>query len=139
VPRWLGREQAPLHAPVDAESTSPAAVGEDEQEILLVPAADGIDVVVVGVPAGADVEVVWLAGTSARIAAGAGARYAIADGRAMATAGNGPVRIGIPRSAPRISITINGRTVYEGTSEDGDARDVARRWADGIVFLASEP
>jgi hypothetical protein len=139
VPVWLGLEEPATAGHGDPESVPASPPRDDEQEILLVPAGDGIDIIVEAVPAGADVEVVWLPGSSARISAGTGARYAIADGRAIATAGEGPVRIGIPRSAPRISITINGRTVYEGTSEEGDARDVARRSADGIVFLASDP
>ena len=136
LPGWLGMEEDGTDA---AAFVEPIEGGDEEQELLLVPAGNGIDSVVWRAAAGGDIEVVWREGASARSSAGPGARYAISDGRAIATAAGGPIRIGVPRSAPRISITINGRMVYEGTGTDGEARDVVSRSDDRIVFLASEP
>jgi hypothetical protein len=67
---------------------------------------------------GREVEVLWLAGTNAWVTAGPGARYSVGDGSATVRAPNGPVRLGIPRSAPWVSLRINGRMVYEGAGDD---------------------
>ncbi len=133
---WLWPQSGPVgHTPAPAGEGTAAP----EQEIVLVPVGDGIEIVLDEVTPGTEVEVVWLEGNTARLTAGPGARYSIGDGVARASTPVGPVRIGIPRSAARISVTINGRMVYEGTGSEGEDRQVVSRSDSGIVFLASMP
>jgi len=136
---WLGVDD-PAPSPHDAAIAAPTAAPQTPSEaVVLVPAADGIDIELTDVAPDSEVELTWIAGTTAQVACGPGARYAVAEGQARAAAPNGPVRLGIPRSTPRISITINGRLVYSGTSEEATVGDVVRRSAGGLVFTVPLP
>ena len=135
VRAWLGlNDEAP--SPHDTAISAPVLVPETPSEtVVLIPAGAGIEIELLDLPADSEVELAWLDGSTAQVSGGPGTRYAVADGQARATAPNGPVRLGIPRSAPRISIAVNGRMVYRGTSEEADVADVARRTANGLVFV----
>lgn len=134
---WLGIG-GPEAAVSDGTGTA-ITTQESAEGTILIGAANGIDIVINGVTPGTEVEVVWLAGETARIAGGADAVYSVGDGRAEVTVTGGPVRVGVPRSASPISITINGRMVFQGSSTDAQVTDVSTRSDDRIVFLAPEP
>jgi hypothetical protein len=134
VRAWLGLEDdAP--SPHDAALATPPSTPEAPDEaVVLVPAGDGIEIELTDIAPGSEVELTWITSTTAQVAGGPGARYSVGDGQARAAAPQGPVRLGIPGSAPRISITINGRLVYTGTSAEADVGDVVRRSEGGLVF-----
>jgi hypothetical protein len=138
IPAWLGLADPPPATRIVPMESPPETGAPGEQELLLVTVTNGIDVVIEEAPAGSNVELTWLPGTTARIAAGPGARYTAADGRVSATAPSGPIRIGIPRSASSITIRLNGRMVYRGTSVDAETLDVVRRSDEEIVFLVPD-
>lgn len=131
---WLGIDPVEPSAHDAAVATPPVSTTPPGETVVLIPAADGIDIELTQVVAGSEVELNWLTGTSAQLAGGPGARYTVGEGHAQAAAPNGPVQLGIPRSALHISITINGRRVYSGTSEEADVGDVVRRSPGGLVF-----
>jgi hypothetical protein len=131
---WLGLEDDAPSAHDEALATPPPAGEVSDEAVVLVPAGDGIEIELTDVTPDSEVELTWLSGATAQVAGGPGARYSVGDGQARAAAPNGPVRLGIPRSAPRISITINGRLVYSGTSAEADVGDVVRRSESGLVF-----
>jgi hypothetical protein len=123
VPGWLGRGES---RPASASGLSEAApaVGVEAtpeampQEAVLVPVGPRLELFVEEVAPGREVEVLWLEGSTAWISAGPGARYSVAGAGATVRAPNGPVRLGIPRTAAWVSLRINGRMVFEGTSDE---------------------
>ncbi|HSM04719.1 MAG TPA: hypothetical protein VK858_08845 [Longimicrobiales bacterium] len=136
IPAWLGLGDPVPVEPAAPVVESPASGGTAEaQEVLVVAVTEGIDIVIRELPPGTEVRMVWLAGTNAQIAAGPGARYTAGEGRVAATAPVGPIRMGIPRSASSITISLNGRMVYRGTSAEAETAEVARFSDQGFVFL----
>lgn len=78
---------------------------------------EGIRVSLASVAAGAAVELIWVDEPVARILAGEGTSYSFAEGRAEAIVAPGPVRIEISRSAPSVSLSVNGRMIFEGSAD----------------------
>lgn len=105
----------------DATTVPPEAVAAIAQEAheggIVVSVPDGrIDVVLTGVQAGSRLDVVWRDAATARISAAAGSSFSYAEGRAEARVSAGPVRVELPRYAPVVSISVDGRTYLRRSS-----------------------
>ena len=137
LPIWLGQNVP--DTPSHDVSAEPGVGAGSSQEAILVPAGDGIEIVLNDVADGAEVELSWVAGATARVATGPGVKYSVAEGRVSATAPGGPIRLGIPRTAPTVSIVINGRTVFRIPSPEGETSDLAARSTERIFFRAINP
>jgi hypothetical protein len=126
-------------------ATPEPAVASADQEALPAGAIevaipdDGIRVSLVSVSAGEPVELVWVDERVARIFAAEGSSYSYAEGRADATVAPGPVRVEIYRGAPSVSLSVNGRMIFEGSA--GAPRVLASalvRDRDRVVFTFEE-
>jgi len=128
---WLrGGESSIAVDPLTGDPIGEAGAGVS----LLVDGA--VEVELAGVEEGSEVSVVWSEGSLLRLWAGPGSTYDIAAGRAGARVAAGPVVIEAPRSASRVSITINERMVFLGSPGDPGIIGVVRQTEDSIVFLA---
>jgi hypothetical protein len=83
----------------------------------VVSVPDGrIEVVLTGVQPGSRLDVVWRDAATARVSAAAGSSFSYAEGRAEARVTAGPVRVELPRYAPVVSISVDGRTYLRRSS-----------------------
>ena len=122
VPGWMGIGDAgPTHVEEAPVEGAPAVEADVPQEAVLVPVAERLEIRVEDVPAGRDIELLWLDGPTAWVTAGPGATYSVGEGSATVRAPGGAVRIGIPRTAPLVVVRVNGDVVFEGSGEDGAA------------------
>lgn len=107
-----------LRSGPDPTTVGAAATAQEAHEGgIVVSVPDGrIDVVLTGVQAGSRLDVVWRDAATARISAAAGSSFSYAEGRAEARVSSGPVRIELPRYAPIVSISVDGRTYLRRSS-----------------------
>jgi hypothetical protein len=74
------------------------------------------EVVLTGVQTGRRLDGVWREAAKARVSAAAGSSFSYAECRAEARDTAGPVRGELPRSAPVVSISVDGRTYLRRSS-----------------------
>lgn len=127
------------------ESAADATVAATEQEVLPAGAIEvaipeeGIHVTLGSVSAGVPVELVWVDEPVARIFAAEGSRYSYAEGRADAVVAPGPVRVEIFRGTPSVSLSVNGRIMFEGSADAPRVLESALvRDGDRVVFTFEE-
>jgi hypothetical protein len=108
--RGPGPDPEPIVAAMDQEALAGGGIAVPMPE-------DGIRVSLGSVTAGAAVELVWVDEPVARIYAAEGTSYSFAEGHAEATVAPGPVRVEVFRSAPSVSLRVNGRMIFEGSAD----------------------
>jgi hypothetical protein len=107
---------------------------------ISVPVSEGrMRVIVRGAGPGSVIEVVWVEGSSARVAAPPGSRFTYADGRAEVAVESGAVRVELPRDAAQATLEVDGRTFLERTGARLDVPGPAVERSDaGIRFVVPE-
>lgn len=135
---WIESTQERLTVDPPVAATSQERV--DGSRIEVAVPDEGIHVGLRSVAPGAEVQVVWLDEPVARISAAAGSSYSFAEGRAEAVVTAGDVRLEIFRGARAVSIEINGRMVYEGSSDSPRLLEgVVTRNEDRMIFTIQAP
>jgi hypothetical protein len=81
---------------------------------------EGVELWIRGLPAGADLRVVWVDGNMAGIFAGEGTRFRTEPGRLEAEAPPGAVRVEIPRSLSRVVVGVDGRVLVRVSGDEVD-------------------
>jgi hypothetical protein len=86
---------------------------------IAVPVPEGrIRVVVREAEPGSELDVIWSDGSTARIIAPAGSRFAYTDGRAEVVPAKGDVTVEIPRTVSDATLEVDGRTYLAGSSDN---------------------
>ena len=117
VRRWL--EPAASDAGIAPPATAAAQEATSEGGIVVNVPDGRMHVVLSGVEAGSELEVLWRDAATARVSAAAGSSFSFAEGRAEATVAPGPVRVELPRYAPNVSVEVDGRIYVRRSSEGG--------------------
>ncbi len=92
-----------------------------------------------GAGPGTSIEVLWSDGPTARISAAPGSSFTFGAGRAEAMVAPGPVRVELPRSAERVRLEVDGRTLLRRTSSGLEVLEpVVEQTEAGIRFLTPE-
>jgi hypothetical protein len=136
---WRRAPTPPASVPVT--TTPPAAALADAiaTASVTVDVADRIEISVSSASSGSALEIVWQDGTSARVAAPRGSRFALGAGRVEVEATEGPIRIEAPRGA-ELAVVVNGRTYLERTPDGLTVSEPAAQVSDESVrFLVREP
>jgi hypothetical protein len=107
--------------PVDLETvTAPEPVDRAEIGASILADNQGVELWISGLPAGADLRVVWVDGNMAGIFAGEGTRFRTEPGRLEAEAPPGAVRVEIPRSLRRVVVGVDGRVLVRVSGDEVD-------------------
>jgi anti-sigma factor RsiW len=107
--------------PVDPETVTAPEPGTPAEIGASIPAGDeGVELWITGLPAGADLRVVWVDGNMAGIFAGEGTRFRTEPGRLDAEAPPGAVRVEIPRDLGRVVVGVDGRVLVRVSGDDVD-------------------
>ena len=128
VRRWLGEGWQAVTGHQEAETAVESAVTEEtpapapaavsrETGAFVTGGAEGVELWIQELPAGAQVRVQWVEEGQAGIFAGEGTRYLRQDNRLEAQAPPGSVRVQIPRSLARAVLGVNGSVVLRLTPE----------------------
>ncbi len=88
--------------------TAPATADPAETGASILAGEEGVELWILGLPAGADLRVVRVDGNMAGIFAGEGTRFRTEEGRLEAEAPPGAVRVEIPRSLENAVVGVNG-------------------------------
>ena len=109
---WVGSPGAPTTEPSSGgEVAGPQSAAAPA---ISVPVAEGrMRVIVRGVAPGTVIDVVWVDGPSARVAAPSGSEFTYADGRAEVDVTQGPVRVELPRDAALTTLEVDGQLFLE--------------------------
>jgi hypothetical protein len=128
--------EPPRVAPAVEEATAapePAVLEEIGASILA--GEEGVELWIRGLPAGADLRVVWVEGDMAGIFAGEGTRFRTEAGRVEAQAPPGAVRVEIPRSLGSVVLGVDGIVVLRVSGGEVDTfAPVQRRTPMEILF-----
>ncbi len=120
--RWLAGEPEVATSPTPAEAPVSAAAGAPREVGVRVSVSRaGARVTLTGaaVARGTTIELTWVDEGAAAVYAPEGTTFTTSDaeGRIDAVLVPGPVRIELPRSAPRASLRVDGRVWLEKTGE----------------------
>jgi hypothetical protein len=107
-------------APGEEDPTAPAAVDPGEIGASILADDGGVELWIRGLPAGADIRVVWIDGNMAGIFAGEGTRFRTEAGRVEAEAPPGPVRVEIPRSLGSVVVGVDGTVLLRMSGGEVD-------------------
>lgn len=114
VRTWIAGERTER----DSTGTVAQELASTERSGIAVPVGDdGIRVVVTGASPGSELEVVWVAGATARISAEWGSSFSFGGDLLEARLAEGPVRVELPRNATAASVEVDGQ-VYVQLSGD---------------------
>lgn len=120
-----------------AEEARDASAGSDPAETgaSILAGEGGVELWIRGLPAGADVHVVWVDGDMAGIFAGEGTRYRTEAGRVEAESPPGAVRVELPRGLPHAVVGVDGTVLLRSSGGQVDIPGpVQRRTPMEIVF-----
>jgi hypothetical protein len=107
--------------PLDPEALpTPEPVERAEIGASILAGEEGVELWIRGLPAGADLRVVWVDGNMAGIFAGEGTRFRTEPGRLEAEAPPGAVRVEIPRTLGRVVVGVDGRVLVRVSGDEVD-------------------
>lgn len=118
--RWVTEEAGEATPPgVEAPEirVPPPAEGKGEVGAGVGVVEGGVDVVIRGLPRGADVRIVLVRGTRARVYGPRGTRFRTEEGRIEAISPGGTVRVELPEAASRSRVTVNGEVYLRKTGD----------------------
>jgi len=112
-PEELVTAPAPEHDEVKGAEGAPAGTGMVGATIPV--SAEGLELHLRGLGAGASLRILFVEGSQAGIFAGEGTRFRSEAGRLVASSPPGDVTMEIPLQAPRVSVVVNGETYLRKT------------------------
>ena len=125
--------------PPEEAPTPPPPEDAAETGASILAGAEGVELWIRGLPAGAELRVVWVDGNMAGIFAGEGTRFRTETGRVEAEAPPGHVRVEIPRSLGSVVVGVNGTMLLRVSGGEMDIfAPVQRRTPMELLFRPGE-